>query len=108
MFRFARRRPFWGPLSLACALVAPAAMGCSHAPASGGAAYVRAQAVADPPPPAPVVVRMPPNGPQPGQLKPRPRDGATSSTSPTTAAVGPQQVVAEANRRAAQAPARLL
>ncbi len=94
-------------LSLSLALVAPASVGCAaHPPAPGGAAYVRAQAVADPPPPAPVVVHVPINGPQPGQLKPRPRDGSTAPGTPIAAAVGPQQIVADANRRAAQGPDR--
>lgn len=75
--------------------------GCAGRQTPSSALYVRAQAIPDPPPPMPVVVRVPIDGPQPGQLKASPSGGSTAP-SPTS----PEDVVADANRRASQAPAR--
>src|SRR5262249_52993142 len=69
-----------------------------------GAAYVQAQVVEDAPPPKPIIVPSPqPPAGMPGQMKPMP---STASTPASTkrAHAPPQQVVADANKRAAQAP----
>jgi type IV secretion system protein VirB9 len=92
---------------LAIAAIALAALGlaaCGGRPAvPTSVVYVRARAVPDPPPPAPVVVRMPAGGPQPGQIRRAPSE-PTWTTLPS--ADSPEEVVAEANRHAAQAPDR--
>jgi type IV secretion system protein VirB9 len=79
-------------------------LGCASRQAEpSSVVYVRARAVADPPPPTPMVVRVPIDGPQPGQLKASP---ATSASGAPPSTNSPEEVVAEANRRASQAPAR--
>jgi len=83
-------------------LLALATAGCggSQPQVKTSATYVRAKAVSDPPRPKPVVVEVPQSTRTPGQLKPMP------SKAPEAAKVAtvPQQVVAEANRKAAQTP----
>lgn len=88
---------------LLLSMLAAGVGGCAaHPVVAPNTAYVRAQAVADPPTAPPVVVRVPVSAPQPGQLKPAPQ-GAQASSAPATM-LAPEQVVADANRRASQAP----
>lgn len=65
------------------------------------AVYVRAQPVPDAPPPRPVVVEVPALPASASQLKPMP-SAAAAAKAPRPPA--PQQVAAEANRKAAQSP----
>lgn len=85
---------------LVCLALAMAGCGGSPPPPKTSAAYVKAQAAADPPRPKPVVVEVPASAHMVGQMKPMP---AKSSETPKVATV-PQEVVATANRNAAQAP----
>src|SRR5262249_39661016 len=75
--------------------------GCS-ASTPKGATFVQAHAIEDPPPPKPVIVTAPPPVPgMPGPtnpMRPESKSGAKGAHAP------PQQVVADANKRAAQAP----
>ena len=78
------------------------AFGCGGKPAARtSASFVRAQPIKDPPPKAPVVVQVPQPMPLPGQLKPTP---ATVATSRKSMGQNLQQVIAEANQKAAQVP----
>jgi P-type conjugative transfer protein TrbG len=90
-------------------LVALAEGGCTRHPAAAPATYVRAQAAPEPPPPAvpaPVVATAAPAPPAfAGQMKRLPNPHALSADTPAPKA-SPQQVVVEANHRAAQTPAR--
>jgi type IV secretion system protein VirB9 len=81
-----------------------AVVDCASSPKPpGGASYVRARALDDPPP-APVVIPTPaPTPTMPGQLKPMPPRAPTALLA-RRAPAPPEQVVAEANRRASQAP----
>jgi type IV secretion system protein VirB9 len=91
-------------------LVAVAANGCAAQETQTTAAYVRAEPAADPlPTPAPILVTAPEPAPAMSQLRPVPgharstvksSPGASRATPPS-----PQQVVADANHKAAQAPA---
>ncbi len=90
------------------ALVALALSACASSRSLPGAAsYVRAQAVPEPPAQVPVAVLQPQTAPvMPGQLKPMPppRSMPSGNTLSKKAPAPPQQVVADANKRAAQAP----
>lgn len=97
------------PARLVSLLAAASLTACLRQPAPMGA-YVRAQPAADPPPtPGPVVLRVPDSPPAfGGQLKPLP--GHSPMTAPAVAgpkaikAAAVQQVVTDANHKAAQAP----
>lgn len=79
-----------------------AAGGCaSTTPLPSSSAYVRAEATPDPPPAKPVVIEVPPPSGLPGQQKPVPTSMKASSASKAS---GPEQVVSDANRRAAEVP----
>jgi P-type conjugative transfer protein TrbG len=91
-------------------LITVAASGCAAQETQTTAAYVRAEPAADPPPtPAPILVTAPepalalsPLRPMPGHARSAVKSspGASRATPPS-----PQQVVADANHKAAQAPA---
>ena len=85
---------------LVCLALAMAACGGSPSQPKTTAHYVKAQAALDPPRPKPVVVEVPASRHLQGQMKPMP---AKVSDAPKVATV-PQEVVATANRNAAQAP----
>jgi P-type conjugative transfer protein TrbG len=91
--------------STAVKLIAFGALSACGASRPPSTSYVRAQAVADAPlaPTAPAEPSAPP-APMPGQMKPMPPPARNPGTSAKRAAAPPQQVVSEANRRAAQVP----
>lgn len=72
----------------------------SSTPPPSTASYVRAKAEPEPPRPKPVVVEVPPAPAPATQLKSLPATSAVARKPPP-----PEQVVAEANRKAAEAPA---
>ena len=85
---------------LVCLALATAGCGGSQPEPKTTAHYVKAQAVADPPRPKPVVVEVPASAHLQGQMKPMP----AKTSEPAKVATVPQEVVASANRNAAQAP----
>ncbi len=74
---------------------------CAARTLPSGALYVRAQPVAEPPPAKPVIVEVARPPAFVGQLKPMPSLLPAPKAARTLA---PEQVVAQANRKAAQAP----
>jgi type IV secretion system protein TrbG len=89
-------------------LTALASGGCARHPAVTAATYVRAQAVPEPvpSPPAPVApAAAPETTAVAGQMKRLPSPHALSADTPPPKA-SPQQVVVDANRKAAQSPGR--
>jgi type IV secretion system protein VirB9 len=90
-------------------LITVAASGCAAHEAQTMATYVRADPAADTPQtPAPIFVTAPEPAPATSQLRPMPgHSGSTVKSLPGAlrAPPSPQQVVADANHKAAQAPA---
>jgi type IV secretion system protein VirB9 len=92
-------------------LVAVAASGCAAQETQTTAAYVRAEPAADlAPTPAPILVTAPEPATAMSQLRPMPGHARSTVKSSPGAALratppSPQQVVADANHKAAQAPA---
>jgi type IV secretion system protein VirB9 len=95
---------FRNPLAALALGTSLAACAASHrGPTS--ASYVRAQAAPETQPPTPVVAAVPPLPLQmPGQMKPMPPTRGSPNAASKRAAAPPQQVVSDANKRAAQAP----
>ena len=86
--------------TLVCLALATAGCGGTQPPPKTTTHYVRARAALDPPRPKPVVVEVPASTHMQGQMKPMP----AKTSEPTKVTTVPQEVVATANRNAAQGP----
>jgi P-type conjugative transfer protein TrbG len=86
-----------------CTLLAVLATACVHRPATIAGTYVRAAAAPEPPPPALPALSTPAAQPAPipDQRRSMP---AMRAVTPKRAAVPAQQIVSDANKKAAQAP----